>query len=303
MQTSSTQHIECAPAKINLFLHISGRRADDFHQLESLVCFAIDVGDRLTVRLGEQTRSPPDISTSGPFAAKISGRNLVSTAVERLVELSPGLIAMQSLDIQKNLPVAAGVGGGSADAAALLRSVQSLQPELVDIIDWLALAASLGADVPVCLLSRSSWMTGTGEIVTPLSEFPVLAAVLVNPQVPVPDNKTAQVFKTLDAPDFLEVATLQTVPDVELDFTSADTLIAGLATLRNDLEAPACAVMPRARDVLLALGRSEGCRLARLSGAGPTGFGLFATIEAARLAAEQLQSAHPDWWVTASRLG
>ncbi|MGH1417794.1 MAG: 4-(cytidine 5'-diphospho)-2-C-methyl-D-erythritol kinase [Hyphomicrobiaceae bacterium] len=300
------QYIETAAAKINLFLHICGRRSDGFHELESLVCFGVDACDRISLKFGDPTALPPMISMSGPFASNITGPNLVATALERLVvrisKPEQRKLKIRALDIEKNLPVAAGIGGGSGDAAAVLRAVKLCHRELADQIDWLALATELGADVPVCLGAEASWMTGIGERVTPAGPLPELAVVLVNPQVSVPDNKTAQVFKNLNAKKIAEEKVRRDIPNVELDFSSARGLIEGLTHLRNDLEEPVCHLMPSVNEVFSALKQIPDCKLVRLSGAGPTVFGLFENMYAANIATKQIKNAHRDWWVVPTRV-
>ncbi len=300
----SQRHVELAPAKINLFLRILGRRPDGFHELQSLVCFAQDICDRLTFTLRPvQSRvMPTDIRvvTRGRFASDIIGANLAMTALSD-VAIFARVSEFSLLELEKNLPVASGIGGGSADAAAVLRAARTCFGSPQDI-DWTVLAAKLGADVPVCVGSRASWMTGLGETVTRLMSFPPLAAILVNPITDVPADKTAQVFKTLHATALEADALTPPVPDVALDFSTPETLIAGLATLGNDLQEAALKVLPDAEPVIAALDQVPGCKLAQLSGAGPTGFGLFVDFETAEAAASELKKRQPAWWIAATRL-
>ena len=180
-----------ANAKINVFLRVLSAREDGYHDLESLVAFAA-VGDRLTFHPGPTSR----VTTFGPFAADIDGPNLLDKALAQLREVDPGLL-LGTVELEKNLPVAAGLGGGSADAAALLRAVRHANPERAGRIDWHGLAARLGADVPVCLAGAPALICGVGDMVEPLGpghRLPPLACVLVNPRVPLP---TAQVFRAL----------------------------------------------------------------------------------------------------------
>jgi 4-diphosphocytidyl-2-C-methyl-D-erythritol kinase len=178
---------EFAPAKVNLTLEVLGRRADGYHELNSLVAFA-SVGDHVTL----DTSKPVGTSVTGPFGMTIAGANLIDVTLAKLAAAEPRL-QLGHVTLEKQLPIAAGIGGGSADAAAVLRAVRRVNPALVDAVDWNAIAVSLGADVPVCLASRLSWMRGLGERVLPLeaAEAINLPALIVNPLAPVPADKTA----------------------------------------------------------------------------------------------------------------
>ena len=274
-----------APAKINLWLHVTGRRPDGRHELDSLVAFA-DVGDRLSA-------APADalsLSLSGPFAAAL-GRgadNLVLKAV-RTLAAHCGVPAAAALHLEKHLPVASGIGGGSADAAAALRLCARLWQADIGEGALLDLALGLGADIPVCLLQRTARMTGIGERLAPLEPPPPPApAILVNPGVAV---STGQVFDAL-AGRFSPPAKVR------------DGDLAARAGLnRNDLEAPAIGLAPAIADVLAALRAAPGIRLARMSGSGATCFGLFGDDGAAEDAARRIRAARPAWWVAACRIG
>ena len=268
----------CAPAKVNLALHVTGRRDDGYHLLDSLVAFA-DAGDRLTVRLSDA----PALDLRGPMAAGVPAGddNLVLRAARLMA-------APVRVTLDKNLPAAAGMGGGSSDAAACLRAVAQLTGQALPDA---ATLAGLGADVPVCLAARAARMRGIGDDVTVLPDFPPLRAVLVNPGVAVP---TGAVFAALERADNAPMpATLPRWPD-------AGALIDWLARQRNDLQAPAVARAPVIGAVLDALGARPGCVLARMSGSGATCFGLFHDAAAARDAAAAL--ARPGWWVRAVTL-
>ena len=187
--------IETAPAKINLTFEVRGRRADGYHELLSLVAFA-DVADVVSL----DTEGVMGVAVSGPFAAEIVGPNLLDRTLALLQERAPELV-LGAVHLEKRLPVAAGIGGGSADAAALLRAVAKVNLKQRDSVDWSALAVRLGADVAVCLGCRAAWMSGAGGGVEPLAaRLPTLDAVLVNPRAHVPADKTAQVFRKLGAP-------------------------------------------------------------------------------------------------------
>lgn len=283
-----------APAKVNLTLRVLGRRPNGYHALESLVAFA-HVGDTLT--------SVPSCGAAlgkveGPTAIDLVGENLIARAARVLRDVLPD-IALPSVSLEKRLPVAGGVGGGSADAAAYLRLARDLNSDQAHRIDWIEAAARIGADVPVCLESRPALMTGTGERLQPLPCFKDLPAVLVSPRCAVPDSKTRDVFRRLRAPAINdEDSSLQpTVP------TTAEALFRCIAEGRNELENAATSLMPPIREVRAALEATDGVRVVRLSGAGPTMFALFNDESAAAAAAQDVSSSQPGWWVVATRLG
>ncbi|NDW53316.1 4-(cytidine 5'-diphospho)-2-C-methyl-D-erythritol kinase [Aliiroseovarius sp. PrR006] len=268
-----------APAKVNLTLHVTGQRRDGYHLLDSLVVFA-DVGDRITVMPAEQNR----LEVIGPKAAGVptDGSNLVARAAD-LFGVPVHIV------LSKHLPAAAGIGGGSADAAATILALSDLigdtrLPEGV---------ADLGADVRVCLMRQAARMRGIGEDVTPCSGLPPIFAVLANPGVDVP---TPEVFKAL------ENKQNPPMPKRIPQGLKARAFIDWLATQRNDLEAPAIARSPVIHDVLDALANLPGARLARMSGSGATCFALFETVEAAQSGAATLAQTKADWWVEAAKL-
>ena len=278
-----------APAKVNLTLHVLGRRAaDGYHVLESLVAFA-GTGDRLTL--------DPDgafgLSVAGPTAgpAGPADDNLVLRAARRLKARLPDL-RLGAFHLVKRLPVAAGVGGGSSDAAAALRLLARLNRLPLGHDAIAAAARETGADVPVCLDPRARMMTGAGEAIGPALALPALPAVLVNPGVPV---ATPPVFEALG------LAAGQSLPGAAHPTIAgglgAEALVAALAPARNDLEAPALTVAPVIGDALAALRDRDGCRLARMSGSGATVFALFPDRRAAVRAAIHLKADHPAWWV------
>jgi 4-diphosphocytidyl-2-C-methyl-D-erythritol kinase len=279
---------EVAPAKVNLTLHVLGRRGDGYHEIESLVVFA-DVGDRLALAPGDAL----DLAVTGPTAA-VAGPaddNLVLKAARLAAGRIDGL-RLGRFELDKRLPVAAGLGGGSSDAAAALRLIARVNGLRLHDPRLREAARLTGADVPVCLDARPRMMRGVGEVLGPPSAMPRLAAVLVNPGVAVP---TAGVFKALAAP------ALSSAPKVD-DFAveTAPALLAALAVRRNDLEAPAIGLQPVIGDALAALRDAPGCRLARMSGSGATCFGLFDSAAAAQAAAGVLSAAQPGWWVRAT---
>lgn len=281
---------ETARAKVNLALRVLGRRADGYHELASLVAFAA-VGDSVSIDFGQ----PRSVAVDGPFATAIDGPNLIAKALDLLAAADTRL-RLGAVTLTKRLPVAAGLGGGSADAAAVLRLVRAQNEALAASVDWNALALRLGADVPVCLAGRTCVMRGIGERLAPCG-LPALPAVLVNPQVPVPADKTRRVFQALAAGPVDPARDLSTPNDLD-----RDALVALMRQVGNDLEAPALEVIPQIASVKAALARQAGCLHAQLSGAGPTCFALFATDAAAELAARNMSAAEPGWWVAATTL-
>lgn len=283
-----------APAKINLTLHVLGRRpGDGYHVLESLVAFA-GAADLLSLAPG------PDLglAVSGPTAGPAGPEddNLVLRAARHLRDRVPAL-RVGAFRLVKRLPVAAGIGGGSSDAAAGLRLLARLNALPLDHPAVVAAARATGADVPVCLEPRARMMRGAGEHVGPALGLAPLPGLLINPGVPVP---TAPVFKALGLKvgDDLPGAAH---PDIEHGLAGPD-LLARIAPARNDLEPPALTVAPVIGDVLAALRAQDGCRLARMSGSGATVFALFADRRTATRAARTLRAANPGWWVSASYL-
>ncbi len=284
--------VERALAKVNLTLRIVGRRPDGYHDLESLVVFA-SVGDALTLTAGPRlllTVRGPTAGSSGALAD-----NLVLKAANALAERVGGLKYGRFV-LSKRLPVAAGLGGGSADAAAALRLLARRNHLALDDERLCEAARVTGADVPVCLDPRPRLMSGIGNLLSPPLDLPQLAAVLVNPRVAVP---TKGVFEKLAAPRVVLAA------KVSEDCPPPDRagLIEYLAARGNDLEAPAIALQPVVADVLEALRRLSGCRLARMSGSGATCFALFDSAKAAATAARALRNRKPGWWVRSAMLG
>lgn len=284
---------EFAPAKINLTLEVLGRRPDGFHEIRSLVAFAANAGDRLTVLRDRDGR----IRVSGPFAGQITGTNLAETALDQLRALAPHAL-FPSVRLDKNLPVASGIGGGSSDAAAALRLLSQSVVSVADA-DLRSIAARLGSDVPVCLQASAAFMTGTGERVEPTRLPNDLCAVLANPLIRVPVNKTAQVFARLKAPPLREGAGADRPS--QFFFTIPD-LVAYAAKHGNALETSARELFPAIGQVLTELARLKGAQLAQLAGAGPTCFAIFDAAREAMSAAEELTARHPDWWIRATRL-
>ncbi len=280
---------QTARAKINLTLRVTGKRADGYHELESLVVFA-DVADTLTL----EPAGHVSVAATGPFADAIGAANdnLIVKAYDRLAALVPGLKGGRFM-LDKHIPVAAGIGGGSADAAAALRLLARLNDLSLDDARIMTAASETGADVPVCVGSRACVMTGIGERLSPPLDLPPLPAVLVNPRVGV---ATRDVFAALARQGLPQDA--QRLGDVPRGF---DALIDYLGGHGNDLTEPAIACAPVVGEVLKALRALPGARLARMSGSGATCFALFATTAEAEAAARAL--AGRGWWVAATMLG
>ncbi len=288
--TSTGKHTTHAPAKINLSLQVLGKRADGYHDLVSLVAFAA-TGDTLTLTPGDTLR----LDVEGPFAQSVSNTdNLVITAANAALAADPSLQVGHFL-LEKSLPVAAGIGGGSADAAAALRLIRNANPERAPAIDWIALAASLGADVPVCLAGRPAVMAGVGDRLTPLPTLPAVWLVLANPSLPL---ATRDVFSALAAPPVTEPGLAQVPPS----FATLDDLLAYLQARPNDLTATAIRLCPAIGDMLAMLQACPEALISRMSGSGPTCFALFREQDAAANACSLLARSRPGWWLTSTRL-
>ncbi|KQP96407.1 4-(cytidine 5'-diphospho)-2-C-methyl-D-erythritol kinase [Methylobacterium sp. Leaf117] len=283
-----------APAKINLTLHVLGRRAGDgYHELESLVAFT-GAGDTLTLEPGPDltlTVTGPTAGPAGPL-----DDNLVIKATRNLARLRPGL-RHGAFHLVKRLPVAAGIGGGSSDAAAALRLLGRWNDLAPDHPDLIAAARTTGADVPVCLMPRARMMRGAGESIGPALDLTPIPAVLVNPGVPV---ETAPIFRALGLAVGERYGT--DAHPVIAARLSRSGLLEAIGPARNDLEAPARTLAPAIDVALAALRREPGCRLARMSGSGATVFALFDHRSDAARAARHLSAAQPNWWVSAAFL-
>lgn len=279
-----------ARAKVNLYLHITGRRADGYHCLDSLVVFA-DIGDEIRVETCDELR----LGIDGPFAPGLPAdeTNLVWQAAAALAKAA-GVQARASIRLHKSLPVAAGLGGGSADAAATLLALRELWHLPMNDKALHDLAASLGADVPVCLDARPSLISGIGHDVVPSPPLPCFALVLANPMQTL---STAAVFRQLKQP-FKSSQPWRGTPDQGR--FPARSLAQSLALRRNDMELAACHLVPIVGEVIATLRSLPGCRLARMSGSGATCFGLFDDFAAAETAAKMLARARTDWWVRPS---
>ena len=278
-------------AKLNLTLEVRGRRADGFHEIKSLVAFA-SLGDEVEL----EPRDALELEVDGPFAQALGGDNLILKAAKAALDMVPSL-RLGRFRLVKLLPVAAGLGGGSADAAAALRLIARANPGALRDETMAPIAARLGSDVTVCLKSLPALMTGRGEKVEPVSGFPSCGVLLANPGSPL---ATEAVYAALRA------APLAAPPRhgaEKLDFQGDFARLLDYARLRgSDLEAPAARLTPEIREVLAALVTLQGVSIARLSGSGPTCFALFATEAEAKRAAGSLAAEHPAWWIAATKL-
>jgi 4-diphosphocytidyl-2-C-methyl-D-erythritol kinase len=280
--------VEFARAKINLTLAVLRKREDGFHDLASLVTFA-SLGDELRLRPGDEV----SLTLSGPFAAQAGegDANLVLKAARALQRRRPQL-RLGHFHLEKRLPVAAGLGGGSADAAAALRLIARANGLSPADPDCVRAAEETGSDVPVCLAGGSRMIRGRGEILGPRLDLPALAAVLVNPGVRL---ETPPVFKALGWKAESAGVKVFAAPD--------GGWLDAIAACGNDLEAPAIALEPTIETARNELATAPGCGLARMTGSGATLFGLFAEMADAAAAAESLAKRRPQWWVEVVTLG
>lgn len=281
---------EAAPAKLNLFLHVGAPAPDGYHPLQSLVVFAA-FGDSLEL-------TPADafaLQRSGPFADQLpvgAPEDLTARAVAGLAEIFEREPKF-TLALEKNIPVAAGLGGGSADAAAAIRLVCREWAVSHDGPEVRALAERLGADVPMCLHSRSAWVAGVGERVAPLAQMPALDLLLINPRRPL---STADVFGA-----FTPASVLDEGDGKPSGFATTAAVLSFLAERRNDLTDAARTLCPPIADVLDVLERQTGCGLARMSGSGTTCFAIFDDEDACASAGRAIAAQHSDWWVQATK--
>jgi 4-diphosphocytidyl-2-C-methyl-D-erythritol kinase len=284
-------------AKVNLTLRVVGRRVDGYHDLESVVAFA-DCADRLTLVPGSELK----LETTGPLARACGAMadNLVLKAAMLLAARVPNL-KTGVFTLEKVLPVAAGIGGGSADAAAALRLLARLNDLKLDDKRLHDVALETGADVPVCLVSRACDMTGVGEGLLPLS-VPELPSVLVNPRVPVATKDAFAALGLRSGELLVGVTDVIESPAWPEAGASVSDWVEALSQVGNDLEAPAMRIQPAIGEVLAALRDSGGASLARMSGSGATCFAIYPDSRTAQTAADKIKQAHSDWWVHAGVL-
>jgi 4-diphosphocytidyl-2-C-methyl-D-erythritol kinase len=295
--TSKLRAAGFAPAKVNLFLHVGPVDADGYHPVASLMSFA-DVGDRLRL-------APADafsFGVEGDFADALAGEdptaNLVWRAAQRLLTRAAAAPPPWRLVLDKALPVAAGLGGGSSDAGAALKLLRDALDLAVDDSALQDIAAELGADGPACLVARPVIGQGRGDQLSPAPVMPPLPAVLVNPRLPCSTGQVYRAFDALKAPD-----SGADLPHLAQTYDSVAAVVALLAQCRNDLEPPALGVCPEIAEVLATLQAWPQTRLARLSGSGATCFALCETSAEAEALAAGLNEARPGWWIRACNLG
>ena len=289
--------IEEGRAKVNLTLRVVGRRTDGYHDIESVVAFA-DCADRLTLTPGSEL----SLQMSGPLAQACGATsdNLVLKAARLLAERVPDM-KVGSFTLDKVLPVAAGIGGGSADAAAALRLLAQLNGLSLDDERLLDVALETGADVPVCLASRACDMTGVGETLTPVS-LPIIPCVMVNPCVPVATRDVFDALGLRNGELLVGATDVFRGTDWPEAGASVEDWVEVLAADTNDLEVPATRIQPVIGEVIAALNATNGAWLARMSGSGATCFAIYENTADAGRAAEKIRTDRPDWWVHAGTL-
>ena len=278
-----------APAKINLFLHLTGRRADGYHSIDSVFVFT-DLADRVSVESSDRL----ELAAGGPWAAalgKAGGENIVLRAARRLAR-EAGIEPLARIVLDKHVPVAAGLGGGSADAAAALVALDRLWRLDTPREKLAELALDLGADVPACLAGQPCHVRVIGELLGPLGGVPAWGVLLVNPRRAVPTPQVFRVFREAGHAFRAPLASVAGWRDIDWLATATG----------NDLEAPALAIEPAIGEVVAALRTLPGCRLARMSGSGASCFALFYDRAAAHRAQALLERAHPAWWSAATGL-
>ncbi|MEG9884314.1 MAG: 4-(cytidine 5'-diphospho)-2-C-methyl-D-erythritol kinase [Hyphomicrobiales bacterium] len=285
---------EWAPAKVNLWLQVTGRRDDGYHFLESLVAFA-GIGDSLELERADRF----SLHVRGPFADRLRAGddNLVMRAALGLAKIFPNRIHPARMSLTKTLPVSSGLGGGSADAAATLRGLCALSGFTADRERLFALARRLGADVPACLAGHAALISGIGDCLSPV-DLPPNGVVLVNPGVKL---STREVFDRFDHAGGVETADCRPACSGG-NWRNINQLSQVLACRGNDLERPARAVLPEIDRVLAVLDACPGVLLARMSGSGATCFALLSSLDEAHGAARMIKADHPDWWVVATQL-
>ena len=276
-----------APAKINLYLHVTGRRIDGYHELDSLVGFTAH-GDVIQVRQQEELY----FQINGPFGntLQVNDDNLIVRATRALAR-ETGYQGGAHITLKKNLPVSSGIGGGSADAAATLKALNVLWETGLADGALAAIGSRLGADIPVCILSKGAQMSGIGERVSKVESLPPLGVLLINPGIPISTLKVFQMHRG----NFSRRVDFQTIGDVEAFYEF-------LARQKNDLQDLAIEIAPVIQEVLDMLSAELGCRLVRLSGSGATCFGLFDNEALAKVSGRAISGSYPNWWVQPTHL-
>jgi 4-diphosphocytidyl-2-C-methyl-D-erythritol kinase len=284
---------ERAPAKINLYLHVTGKRADGYHELNSLVVFAKDAQacDRVELEAADAQRLTIKGPESGALKNEPANKNLICKALSHLGS-QLGRAPHFEIVLHKNLPVASGIGGGSSDAAAALRAAAKCWNLNPDHPALTKAALATGADVPACLLAENCYMSGKGDVMEKLNPLPRFYLLLANPHIPLP---TPSVFAARQGP-FSAKGQIDPMPATPQEFARI------LAARTNDLEAPAIELCAAIADVLTALKNEQGCLLARMSGSGATCFGVFANFEEASTARQHIKSQVREWWVAVTEI-
>lgn len=276
---------ELAKAKINLTLEVVGKRSDGYHELNSLVAFA-SCGDHLTF----EKQDKQDLIISGPFAFGLEGENLILKAADFITSAYPD-IQSGIFSLDKRLPVASGIGGGSADAAAAIRLLSAQIPGGLEGLDYAEIARELGADIPVCIEQKPVMMTGIGDILKPVGGLVPLYAVLVNPGVPV---STGEIFRRLNASEIREDESSQAVIPA---FSTFEDVLDYMTNHGNDLQVVAEDIEPAVVEVIKVIQEQEGCRISRMSGSGATCFGIFEKHTQAQKAVSEISTSYERWWV------
>ncbi len=281
-----------APAKVNLFIHVGPVDADGYHPLASLVAFA-DVGDRVTVQRSDRL----SLKVEGRFAGALDGQgdNLILKALRALGEAADIGDPPLAVTLDKRLPIAAGLGGGSSDAGAVLKLARDVLDLAFDDAALARVARTIGADGPMCLHARPAWAEGRGDDLTFEPRLPVLPALLINPGVPSP---TGAVYRAYDAGPVLTADRPPPPPHWDLP-----AVVGWLGSQRNDLQSAAIGLAPAIDEAMGAAAALPGVRLVRMSGSGATLFALFDSPVAAASAGRNLEKRHPDWWIASTNLG
>jgi 4-diphosphocytidyl-2-C-methyl-D-erythritol kinase len=280
-----------APAKVNLSLHVTGKRADGYHLLDSLVMFA-HLGDVIEILPSSECT----LEITGEFAQALHNEplsdNLIMRAA-RLLQKEAGITQGAHIRLNKKIPVGAGLGGGSADAAATIIGLKQFWNIDCNADFMQHVALKLGSDVPACLASSTLWMRGVGERLSKCDGNAQLWAVLVNPRLPLLTKEVFGQFKD----------NYKAAAQGDAGFTSFEELLELLTGLENSLEEPAIELMPVIGEILSGLLKTKGCALARMSGSGASCFGLYASQHEATAAAADIQASTPSWWVAATEMG
>ncbi len=282
---------EFAPAKINLALHVTDRLDNEMHLLDSLVAFA-NIGDNIDAKTAKQD----GLKIIGAYAPQLAkdNNNLILRALELFRKKFPlALPSGLEFELKKNLPIAAGIGGGSSDAGASLRLLVKISKQTIDKKDLHQIALKLGADVPVCLLGKTCLMQGIGEKITPTAPLPETYVVLINPLLSVATNKVFSQLKMINN---------EPLPTIKKPFANVQQLANWLEETRNDLLSPALEIAPIIKEITASLSTTRGCYFARMSGSGATVFALYDKKSHVENATRKLQKKWPKFWIESGRL-